>query len=294
MRIGMIGLGALGSGIAASMVAKGHDLFGFDTDAERLTAFSGDGGLACGGIDQVASSSEIVFSCLPSVAASEDVARQLVHAPNVRRYVELSTLGRNAVEGIAGRMAAAGIGFLDCPVSGSTHAAREGRLSAVMAGPADMVEAARPVVEAFTQRIFVVGETPGLAQVVKIINNILSVTAFVASCEAISLGVKAGADMDALLDFINVSTGRNSATADKFPRAILPGTYDYGGPMNVGIKDVGLFQSLAQEMKVPTVMGSTVANLFTILSREMEPGADYSRIYQVFEQWADIPADRRT
>ena len=289
MRVGMIGIGGIGGGIAASLLAKGHQVDGYDRDAKRLAAFADGGGHACASAAEAAAHAEIVFACLPSAAASMETARIVAEAPNVRHYVELSTLGRDTIGEIAAIMEGAGKGFLDCPISGGPHIARAGQLSAVIAGNPESVAAARPAIEAFATRIFVVGDTPGLAQVCKIVNNILSVTAFVASCEAISIGVKAGADAAAMIDFINVSTGRNSATLEKFPRAILPRTFDYGGPLTIGQKDLALFLDLARETKVPSTVGSTVANMFNILARELGPDADYSNIYRVFEKWAGLP-----
>lgn len=260
MRIGMIGIGGMGGGIAAALIARGHQVDGYDRDPKRLSAFAADGGTACGSAAQAMAQAQIVFACLPSAAASLETARIVADAGGVRHYIELSTLGRDTIGEIAAIMGAAGIGFLDCPVSGGPHIARAGQLSAVIAGHPDSVAAARPAIEAFATRIFVVGDTPGLAQVCKIVNNILSVTAFVASCEAISIGVKAGADAAAMIDFINVSTGRNSATLEKIPQRVLPRTF--GGHIETGVKDLSLYIEESQGLQTPIWMAKEALGVF--------------------------------
>ncbi len=286
MHVAVIGLGGMGSGIAASLLRGGHDVVGYDRSGDRCTAFATDGGKVAGSAAEAAGRAELVFACLPSAAASIDTARAIAAAGGPRHYVELSTLGRETIGEIAAILSAAEISFCDAPVSGGPPIARAGQLSAVMSGPAETVEFARPAMESFAQNIFVVGEKPGLAQVCKLVNNMLSITAFVATCEAITIGAKAGADAAAMIDFINVSTGRNSATSEKFPRAILPRTFTYGGPLSIGQKDLSLFLDLAREMETPSLVGSNVANVFNVVAAELGRDVDYSNMIRVFEAWA--------
>ncbi|MER2634285.1 MAG: NAD(P)-dependent oxidoreductase, partial [Rhizobiaceae bacterium] len=203
----------------------------------------------------------------------------------VRIHVEMSTLGKEAMETIAGEVGAKGVGFLDAPISGGPGRAREGALTAIVAGDPQARAFARPVLDKLARNVFEVGDAPGQAQVVKLVNNMLSITAFVASCEAISVGVKAGLDARTMIDVINASTGRNSATVDKFPAAILPRKFQYGGPLSIGVKDSQLFLDLARSAHMPAFVGSTVANLFAMIAEQLGPEQDYSNTIKVFEAW---------
>ncbi len=288
MRVAVVGLGGIGGGVAGSLLRGGHDVIGYDRSAERNDLFVAAGGTVAAGASEAARQSELVFACLPSAAASLETSRHVAAAGGARHYIELSTLGRETIAEIAAVMEEAGIGFADAPVSGGPPIARAGHMSTVMSGSGETIAFARPAIESFATKIFVVGDKPGLAQVCKLVNNMLSIAAFVTTCEAITVGVKAGADPAAMIDFINVSTGRNSATLEKFPRAILPGTFADGGPLSIGQKDLGLFLELAREMKAPTLVGSTVANLFEVVAAEIGPDADYSNMIRVFEAWAGV------
>ncbi|RST85018.1 NAD(P)-dependent oxidoreductase [Aquibium carbonis] len=291
MNIGMIGLGHMGSAMARRMIEGGHDVVGFDTSREAMDRLAAAGGQGAAHPREVADRAELVLACLPGKQASFDTAfgeHGVVHGARIRTYVEMSTLGRDAMTRIAGSLAAAGIGFLDAPVSGGPRGAAEGRLTAIVSGPSETIEAARPALAAVASNIFVIGPEPGMAQVCKLVNNILSITAMVATCEAVSMGVKAGLDARTMIDVINVSTGRNSATMDKFPKSILPRSFSYGGPLAIGLKDIDLYLELAHDMRMPAAIGTTVSGVFNHIASRLGAESDYSTMIKVFEEWGDV------
>lgn len=288
MKIGIIGLGGMGGGMASRLLGLGQDVCGFDPGADQARAFAAAGGRSVGSAREVAEQAEIVIACLPSQAASFATAfgeEGVAGASAIRTYVEMSTLGKEAMETIAAELKASGVAFLDCPISGGPRRAKEGTLTAILAGDPHVRKTALPVLRMLAEHVFEVGDIAGQAQVVKLVNNMLSITAFVASCEAISIGVKAGLDARTMIDVINVSTGRNSATVDKFPAAILPRNFKYGGPLSIGVKDIELFLKLARQERMPAFVGSTVANLFGLIAEQLGPEADYSNTIKVFEAW---------
>lgn len=291
MTIGMIGLGHMGGAMARRLIEKGQSVIGYDTSAQAMTAFAAAGGSPAASPRAVADGAEIVFASLPGKKASFDTAFNadgVMRGSRIRTYIETSTLGRAAIATIAEKLATAGIGFLDAPISGGPKAAAVGSLTAIIAGPKAEIEAVRPAFALMATNIFVVGDTAGMAQVCKLVNNILSITAFVTSCEAIAMGVKAGLDARTMIDVINVSTGRNSATLDKFPKAILPRTFDYGGPLTIGLKDIDLYLELARDTHMPAVMGFSVSGLFNHIATRLGAEADYSTMIKVFEEWGDV------
>ena len=290
MDIGMIGLGHMGGAMAQRMMEQGHAVVGFDTAPDACARFQAAGGAVAESPRAVADRAEIVFACLPGKAASFDTAfgdRGIVHGRVVKIYVEMSTLGRAAVATIADNLSGSGIGFLDAPISGGPKGAQAGTLTAIVAGAESEIAAARGPLGTVASNIFVVGDMPGMAQVCKLVNNILSITAMVTSCEAIAMGVKAGLDARTMIDVINVSTGRNSATMDKFPKAILPRTFDYGGPLSIGVKDIDLYLELARDTRMPAIMGFGVSGLFNHIVARLGADSDYSTMIKVFEEWGD-------
>ena len=116
----------------------------------------------------------------------------------------------------------------------------------MVSGPKDEVELVRPALEVFG-KVFYCGDKPGMAQSMKLANNFLSATGMAASSEAIAMGVKAGLDPSLMCDVINAGSGMNTATTQKFPRSVLPGTFDYGFGMALMVKDVRLFLAEAED-----------------------------------------------
>jgi 3-hydroxyisobutyrate dehydrogenase-like beta-hydroxyacid dehydrogenase len=296
MELGFIGLGAMGGRMSRRLLAAGHRVVGHDIDPAMAAAFKSAGGEVRPDARGVADRAEVVFASLPSQAASLECAfgpRGIAGGTAVKTYVETSTVGLATVAAIAEKLAAAGVAFVDAPVSGGTKGAEAGTLSTMVAGAPDAVAAVRGLLDHFSANVFVVGERPGFGQVCKIINNAVSITAMLVSCEAITMGVKAGLDAQSILDVINASSGRNSATVDKFPRAILPRTFDFGGPATIGDKDIDLYLELARTTEMPAFIGSATANLYHHLSAQIGKGQDYSNIIKVFERWGGVEVKGR-
>jgi 3-hydroxyisobutyrate dehydrogenase-like beta-hydroxyacid dehydrogenase len=168
--------------------------------------------------------------------------------------------------------------LVDAPVSGGPRGAAAGTLSVMHAASPTAMARVRPLLEAIAGKRFDVGAVPGLAQVCKLVNNAISAAGMVAACEATVVGIKAGLDADTLLAAINAGSGRNAATIDKFPAAILPGSFDYGGPMGLMLKDLSLYLQEASAAGVPqSVVPAALAAWQTAVDRSGFD-ADYSRV----------------
>ena len=137
-------------------------------------------------------------------------------------------------------------------------------------------------------KTFFVGEKPGLAQIAKLGNNLLAAAAIVLSSEAVVMGVKAGIDPKVLIDIINAGSGRNSATQDKFPRAILTRTFDFGFATGLSYKDVRLCLDEAEALGVPMVAGAAVRQMLAITNAKFGPDSDFTSIAKVVEEWAGV------
>jgi 3-hydroxyisobutyrate dehydrogenase-like beta-hydroxyacid dehydrogenase len=157
----------------------------------------------------------------------------------------------------------------------------------MVSGPRATFETVESILKNFG-RPFYVGEKPGLAQIAKLANNLLAAAALVVSSEALAMGVKAGLDPRVLIDIINAGSGRNSATQDKFPRSILPGTFDFGFATGLSYKDVRLCVDEAEALGVPMVVGAAVRQMLAITNAKFGPASDFTSIAKVVEEWAGV------
>src|SRR5690606_29109174 len=134
-------------------------------------------------------------------------------------------------------------------------------------------------------KIFFVGDKAGLAQVAKLANNLLAAAAMVVSSEAMVMGTKAGIDPKVLLDIINAGSGRNSATQDKFPKSVLPGSFDFGFATGLSYKDVRMCVDEAEAMGVPMVAGAVIRQMLAVTNAKYGPTSDFTSICRVVEEW---------
>ncbi|MET0444515.1 MAG: NAD(P)-dependent oxidoreductase [Pseudorhodoplanes sp.] len=286
--VGFIGCGHMGGAMAQRLIAGGFDLIACDTDVATLEAMVALGASAAKGPRDVADRAEIILACLPSQEASRTVASAVAGGSGVKVYIETSTIGQATITAIAGEMQPRGISVLDMPVSGGPSWAREGRLTGILAGPAQARQIAAPVLNCIAGHLIVVGDVPGQGQIAKIVNNMLSLTGMMVACEAIVAGVKAGIDADKLLEVINAGTGRNSATVDKFPKSVLPRTFKYGGPIGIGNKDLSLYLELDRTGEAPTPLGQIVADLWQHITDDIGETSDLTEMVRYFEKRAGV------
>ncbi len=279
MTVGFIGLGKMGGPMAANVVKAAPGLVCFDMagTAARMP----EGAVAASSIADVAGQCETVFISVPDGAATLAVANEILEANGcvVTTLFDLSTIGPKAATEAAALLQSAGITYCDGPVSGGAAGARAATISLMFSGPTEVLDANRAVLESFTGNVFHVGDRPGQGQAMKLANNYLSATALAASSEAVAFGLAHGLDMATMIDVLNVSTGRNSATTDKFPNRILTGSFDAGFSTSHMTKDVGLFVDGAAEVKT----AATVASAVTATWRGCDdalPGSDFTEIWR--------------
>jgi 3-hydroxyisobutyrate dehydrogenase-like beta-hydroxyacid dehydrogenase len=211
----------------------------------------------------------------------------IVHGKRVRRYADLSTTGSRAAIKTAEILKARNIVQIDSPVSGGVAGAEKGTLAVMVSGPRDEIETVRPALGVFGT-VFVCGDRPGLAQSMKLANNFLSATGMAASSEAIAMGVKAGLDPSLMCDVINAGSGMNTATTQKFPRSVLPGTFDYGFGMALMVKDVRLFLAEAESFGIPIEVAQAVGRLWDKALADHGPESDFTELAKTVEKGAGI------
>jgi len=288
--LGFIGLGRMGGPMVTRLLDAGHEVTVFDVSEEAARLLVERGAAPAGSAAEVGSAAEIVLTSLPTPDIVHQVAlgeAGIVHGSRVKTLVDLSTTGPGTATRIADGLAARGIQWVDAPVSGGVTGAREGTLAVMVSCPEATLEVIRPILATFG-KVFFVGEKPGLAQVAKLGNNLLAAAALVISSEALAMGVKAGLDPKVMIDIINAGSGRNSATQDKFPRAILPGTFDFGFATALSYKDVRLCVDEAEALGVPMVLGAVVRQMLAVTNAKFGPDSDFTSIARVIEEWAGV------
>ena len=159
---------------------------------------------------------------------------------------------------------------LDSPVSGGVGGAEKGTLAVMVSGPKADFEAVKSALGVIG-KVFFIGEKPGSAQTMKLANNLLSATAVVATSEAVVMGVKSGLDPAVMIDVINAGSGLNTASRDKFPRAILPRTFDFGFATGLMVKDVRLCLEEMKALGLSMEVAEAVGRLWEVVIRDMGP-----------------------
>ena len=282
LEIGFIGLGDMGAAMASNIARAGTPLKTFDQagTAERAP----EGSTVAVDAQEIARSVDVIFVCVPDGAASLAVARDLASANDrqVKTVVNLSTTGIQAVKPVIDTLAAASIDYVDAPVSGGRAGAIGGTITVMWSGSREMHDQLQPVLEAFSGSVVFVGPEPGQGQALKLLNNFLSGIALTATSEAIAFGLNKGLEMNTMLDALNVSTGRNTATSDKFPNRIATGTYDAGFRMALMQKDVSLYLNEVQIAGSPDLLGKVVANYFSDGMAKF-PDGDFTEIFKVIK-----------
>ena len=278
--LGFIGWGNMGGPRCATLANAGrwplvvHDRAG---TAERAP----DSATHAASVSEVAAGADTILLSLPDAAIVSMVADEITATSGRRAttIVDLSTVGVAAAREIGARMATQDLVFVDAPVSGGRAGALAATITVMCAGPANIGAALKPVFETMAGNVIPVGEKPGQGQAMKLMNNFLSAVAMTATSEAVRFGESQGLDMATMLDVLNVSTGRNTATSDKFPNRVATGSFDAGFAMALMTKDVALYFENADAAGTATAIGATVSELWNTANAAM-PGADFTQIYE--------------
>jgi len=279
MTVGFIGLGKMGAPMATNVAAATPGLICFDLAG--TTARMPENAVAAQSIADLAQRCTTVLISVPDGSATMAVGNAIAVAEGsiVRTVIDLSTIGPAVAEQAAALLEAAAVTYCDGPVSGGAAGARAATISLMFSGPAEVLDEHRALLESFTGNVFHVGDQPGQGQAMKLANNFLSATALAATSEAVAFGTAHGLDMATMIEVLNVSTGRNSATADKFPNRILTGSYDAGFTTAHMTQDVGLFTDGAATARTSHTVATAVTETWRGCDEEM-PGSDFTEIWK--------------
>lgn len=293
--LGFIGLGNMGFPMAARLIEAGYPVTVFDTRPDIVATAVERGAQAASSPRDVADRAETVLASLPSVQASRDVATGpdgVIGGQRIKRFVDLSTVGSTAAQQIEAELSARGIAKLDSPVSGGVGGATKGTLALMVSGPRAEFDAVEPILATLGTPFFV-DTKPGAGQTMKLVNNLLAATALATTCEVVVMGVKAGLDPSVMIDVINAGSGATNASRDKFPKSILPRSFDYGFATGLMVKDVRLYLEEAEALGLPTEVAAAVGRLWELVLREEGPASDFTSAIKPLEKAAGVIVDGR-
>ena len=289
--IGFLGLGRMGAPMASRLVGHVDRLLVHDLSPPAVDTLVAGGAEAAGSAAALGEQCDIVLMSLPTPSIVRDAVAEVIAGGTPRIVCDLSTSGTRIAQALHDVLAPRGIASFDSPVSGGIGGAERGTLAIMVGGPEALYDEIRPLLDRIGNPFFM-GEMPGAGQVAKLANNLLSLSAIATTAEAMTLAIRAGLNPARMIEVLNAGTGANSATRDKWPRAVLPRTFDFGFSAALSLKDTRLVLEEAQAMGVPLPTGERLAALLDRTLATYGDDADFTAMAKVVEADAGLDPER--
>lgn len=284
-KIGIIGLGAMGKGMATSLRRAGYQVHVCDVRPEAAQEFAAEGGVACASPAEVAAQCEVVVSVVVNAAQTEAVlfgdggAAAALRRGSV--FVMCSTVDPNWSIALESRLAEQGILYLDAPISGGAAKAASGQMTMMTAGSADAYAKVGEALDAMAAKVYRLGDKAGAGSKVKIINQLLAGVHIAAAAEAMALGIREGVDAKAIYEVITNSAG-NSWMFENRMAHVLAGDYTPLSAVDIFVKDLGLVLDTARSSKFPLPLSATAHQMFMQASSAGHGREDDSAVIKIF------------
>ncbi|MFJ3638207.1 L-threonate dehydrogenase [Streptomyces sp. NPDC090108] len=284
-RVGVVGLGAMGLGMARSLRSAGYDVGVHDLRADVAAEFAREGGTAYATPAELASVVDVLVGVVVNSAQTEAVLFGEGGAvPRLRPgavFVMCSTVDPARSAELADRLAESGVLYLDAPVSGGAVRAAAGELTMMTSGPAEAYALAGPVLDAMSATVYRLGESAGLGSKVKVVNQLLAGVHIAAAAEAMALGIRAGVPAEALYEVITHSAG-NSWMFENRMAHVLAGDYTPLSAVDIFVKDLGIVLDSARPERFPLPLAATAHQMFLQAAAAGLGGEDDSAVIKIF------------
>jgi L-threonate 2-dehydrogenase len=284
-KIGLIGLGAMGNGMAQSLRRAGHAPMVFDVRTEVAQAFAQGGGTACASLAALGAACDVVVSVVVNAAQTEAVLfGDGGCAASMRRgsvFVMCSTVDPNWSVALEARLEKMGILYIDAPISGGAAKAASGQMTMMTAGKPQAYAKADVFLNAMAAKVYKLGSSAGAGSKVKIINQLLAGVHIAAAAEAMALGLREGVDPAALYEVITHSAG-NSWMFENRMAHVLAADYTPLSAVDIFVKDLGLVLDMARSSKFPLPLSSTAHQMFMQASTAGFAKEDDSAVIKIF------------
>jgi len=289
LSVGVIGLGAMGMGMAQSLRRAGHVVNVFDVRAEVAQKFAAEGGVACASLADIAKASDVLVSVVVNAAQTESVLMGdgsaqsgcLHHLKPGSVFVMCSTVDPAFSVGLEKTLNAKGLLYIDAPISGGAAKAASGQMTMMTAGTPEAYAKAEPFLNAMAAKVYKLGDSAGAGSKVKIINQLLAGVHIAAAAEAMALGLREGVDPDALYEVITHSAG-NSWMFENRMAHVLAADYTPLSAVDIFVKDLGLVLDMARASKFPLPLSSTAHQMFMQASTAGFAKEDDSAVIKIF------------
>jgi 3-hydroxyisobutyrate dehydrogenase len=283
-RVGFVGLGNMGEPMTRRLAGAGHVVLAYDLAQPARDRLAGVAGVTVTeAVADVADGTDVVILMLPDSTAVEQVLLgdgllDLITPPTL--IADMSSSEPASTRALAARAATRAVTLIDAPVSGGVVGARDGSLTIMTGGSPAALETLRPVLDVLGSKIVHAGHVAGAGHAVKALNNLMSAAHLLVSCEAIRAGQAFGLDPAVMVDIVNGSSGRSGSTQTKWPRYILPATFDSGFSMRFMVKDMAIALQLAEAAGCAAPLSRAALELWAKAADAMPPGADHTEIGQ--------------
>ncbi|MDQ2779082.1 MAG: NAD(P)-binding domain-containing protein [Pseudomonadota bacterium] len=285
LSVGLIGLGAMGSGMAGSLRRKGYTLQVFDTRAGVADRFVREGGTACTSAAELATRCRVVVSVVVNAAQTEDVLFGVGGVAAAMQpgsvFVMCSTVAPSFSVGLESKLEALGLHYIDAPISGGAARAASAEMTIMSAAKPAAYAVADPVLDAMAAQVYKLGDKAGAGSTVKIVNQLLAGVHIAAAAEAMALGLRAGVDAAALYEVITHSAG-NSWMFENRMAHVLAGDYTPLSAVDIFVKDLGLVLDAGRASKAPLPLAAAAHQMFMMASGSGHGGEDDSAVIKIF------------
>ncbi len=290
-RTAVIGLGAMGLGMAGSLLRAGHEVVGFDVASGALDQLTVLGGRKAASPAQAAEGAGVVVSVVVNAAQTEAVLfgpeSCAETMPEGAVFLSCATMAPDVARGLASRLEKLGRHYLDAPISGGAKRAAEGALTILTSGSPAAYEKARPALAAMAQTVHELGAEPGIAAAFKMINQLLAGVHIAAACEAIAFAAKQGLDIRKVYEVITQAAGNSWMFENRVPH-VLDGDYTPLSAVNIFTKDLGIVMDMGRASNFPVPMAATALQLFTMTSAAGMGKDDDSSVARFYAQTTGV------
>lgn len=290
--VGFIGIGRMGTPMVGRLLKAGYRVVVYDVSAPALDRVRALGAEVAASPAEVASAVPVVLLSLPTPSIAEKAlfgAGGIVEGTRRTVVMDFSTIGRVASERIAARLAEHDVALIDTPVSGGVAGAEAGTLALMVAAPEAVYTAARPILDVIGTPMHA-GDAAGMGQMMKVLNNLVSLTNLAIASEALVLGTRAGLDPARLVEALNSGSGRSAASESKIPNFVLSGRFDFGFSIALSAKDTRICLEEAEQLAVPMHIGATVREALTAARAMLGEDADQTEIIRPMEARVGVEA----
>ncbi|MCC9077821.1 NAD(P)-binding domain-containing protein [Litorilinea aerophila] len=289
--VGFVGLGAMGLGMACSLLRAGFTVQGYDINPDAVRRFQEAGGRGVESVADAARGAPLFIVMVVNAEQAEDVlfgtGQAASHLPPGAVVLLCSTVQPTFARQTAQRLAAMGLEMLDAPVSGGTARAAEGRLSIMASGPSSAFEKAAPVLDALAEHVYRMGDEPGQGSTMKLVNQILAGVHIAAAAEAMAFGARAGIDPHQIYQVICNSAGASFMFQNRMPH-VLADDYTPHSAVDIWVKDLDLVLAAGKETRSPLFLSAVAHQLFMMAAAAGFGRLDDAAVIKVFEKIGDF------